>query len=62
LITDRETIDVPNTALGSSRGIFIGSAGAPAPDGRWLYMAAWYGSAAEMDKSTIDALLGALGW
>lgn len=62
VITHRETIDVPYTNLTSSRGIFIGSAGAAAPNGRWLYMAAWYGSAAEMDKATLDSLIDALGW
>jgi hypothetical protein len=62
VITDRETIDLPSGNLSSSRGIFIGSAGSAAPDGRWLYMAAWYGAAAEMDKATLEALVDALGW
>jgi hypothetical protein len=62
VITHREVIAAPYTQLSDSRGIFIGGANQLAPDGRWLYMAAWYGANAEMDDGVIHELLTALGW
>jgi hypothetical protein len=62
LVTNKETITPPYTALSGGRGIFIGAANAASPEGRWLYMAAWYGPAAEINDSDITKLLTALGW
>jgi hypothetical protein len=62
VITDRETIAPTNTQLGSQRGLYLGAANGAAPDGRWLYMAAWYGANAEMSDASISALIKALGW
>jgi len=62
VITNRETITPTYTPLQSSRGIFLGTGAGPAPDGRWLYMAAWYGPNAEISASDAAMLLTALGW
>lgn len=62
ILTDREIIAPPYTALGSSRGIFLGAANNAAPDGRWLYMAAWYGAHAEISDAEIMKLFAAMGF
>lgn len=62
VITNRETITPTYTPLLSSRGIFLGTGVGASPSGRWLYMAAWYGSKAEFSAVDAGALLTALGW
>jgi hypothetical protein len=62
VVTDRETIAPAFDALGPNRGVFLGGANNAAPAGRWLYMVAWFGSAAEFDDATANSLLDALGW
>ena len=62
IITRQETIAIANTSLGSSRGLFLGGANDRAPESRWLYVAAWYGSNAEIADARITALLAALDW
>jgi hypothetical protein len=62
IITNRETITPPYTQLGSFKGLFLAAANGGAPEGRWLYMAAWYGANAEMSDASISALIKALGW
>ena len=62
IITNRETIAPPNTQLGPYKGIYLAAANGAAPDGRWLYMAAWYATSAEMSDAQIAALISALGW
>lgn len=64
VFTQHETIAVtpfvpPQYATG---GIFIGGASHKAPDGRWLYMAAWYNVRAEMADSDVTAMIAALGF
>lgn len=61
IVTKQETI-APTYAQRSARGIYIGGASAPAPDARFLYMAAWYGTSAEFDDATAKALIAALGF
>jgi hypothetical protein len=62
LLTNLETITPPFTPLGNVRGIITGGAIQPTPDGRWLYMAAWYGANAEMTDVSIRSMLDAMGW
>ena len=62
IYTDKEQITPLNTARASSRGLLIGGANNFAPEGRWLYMAAWYGPRAEIGQAEATALLDALGW
>lgn len=62
LVTHREVIAPAHVPLGASRGLFLGGASHAAPAGRWLYMAAWYGSHAEMNDAELQRLLAALGW
>jgi len=62
LTVDRELITFTYSALNSSRGLLLGAAHNQTPDGRWLYMVAWYGSAAELTDTQLDALQTALGW
>jgi hypothetical protein len=62
VVTRSETIVKSFTALGSSRGLFIGGASSPAPLGRWLYVAAWYGTKAEISDADAAKLLTSLGW
>ena len=62
IVTDRETIGSTYTTLGSSRGLTIGGAVRQAANSRWLYMAAWYGTKAEIADAEISSLLKAMGW
>lgn len=62
IITKQETIAVPYSPLGSSRGLFLGGANDRAPDSRWLYMAAWYGGDAEITDAKVASLISALDW
>jgi hypothetical protein len=62
VITRQETITAPYTARGSSKGLFLGGAASTAPDARFLYLAAWYGTSAEISDTQAAALLAALGW
>jgi hypothetical protein len=61
LIAAKELLS-QTAALGNQKGMFLGAANRPAPDARWLYMAAWYGSNAEMSDAKLQALVTALGW
>lgn len=62
IITDRETVMPMFTQLEPYKGLLLGAANGAAPEGRWLYMAAWYGANAEMLDAHITALIKALGW
>jgi hypothetical protein len=62
VITNRETVAPAYTQLMPNKGLFLGAANGGAPEGRWLYMAAWYGANAEMNDAAIVALIKALGW
>lgn len=62
LFTSTEKITLPNTPLVGSRGLFLGGAVAPAPETRFLYVVAWYGSRAEISDADVTALLTALDW
>jgi hypothetical protein len=64
LYTPIETIAVnPYTALvAGPRGLFIGGGDGAQPAGAWLYMAAWYGSGAEMADTDVSKLFTALGF
>lgn len=62
LIVDHEVIAPMYIPLASSRGILLAGANNRAPAGRWLYMAAWYGSRAEIADAEASTLLTALGW
>ncbi len=62
LITSAETISAGFVPLQSSRGLFIGGAGFTAPDVRFMYLAAWYGTKAQFSDAQSAALLAALQW
>jgi hypothetical protein len=62
LVTNREVIAPVYTALGQSRGLFLGAASLAAPSGRWLYMAAWYGANGSISDAELQRMLVALGW
>lgn len=62
VITRKETFSKPFTPLNTSRGLYIGGGSSPAPLGRWLYLAAWYGPKAEISDADAAKLLTALGW
>ena len=62
LITNNEVITAVYKTLGASRGIILGGALNPPPDGRFLYMAAWYGARAEISDLDAQSLITALGW
>lgn len=62
LYVDHEKISGVNSPLSSSRGLLLAAAVHPDPEGRWLYMAAWYGASAEMTDTQVNSLLTALGW
>jgi hypothetical protein len=61
LIADKELLSL-TSALGNYKGIFLGAANHAAPDGRWMYMTAWYGPSAEISDEKLNALVTALGW
>lgn len=62
VFTRKETFTKPFTALGVSRGLFIGGGSGPAPTGRWLYLTAWYGTKAQISDADAAKLMTALGW
>ncbi len=62
VITRKETFSMPFVQLGTSRGLFIGGGSSPAPVARWLYLAAWYGSKAEISDADAAKLMTSLGW
>jgi hypothetical protein len=62
VITNVEAIVVQFVQLADGRGIFLGNVNNHAPDGRWLYMAAWYGVNAELADADIHAVITALGF
>ena len=62
LYVDHEKISGVNSPLAGSRGLLLAAAAHPDPEGRWLYMATWYGASAEMTDTQVNSLLTALGW
>lgn len=62
LYVDHEKIIGTYAPLASSRGLLLAAANHTAPEGRWLYMAAWYGAGAELTDAQVSSLLTALGW
>ena len=62
LTVGQETFSPAYAALNSSTGLLLAAANHTDPEGRWLYMAAWYDSAAEMTTAQVSDLLTSLGW
>lgn len=62
LYVDHEKVAGTYGSLASSRGLLLAAANHTSPEGRWLYMAAWYGAGAELTDAQVSSLLIALGW
>jgi hypothetical protein len=64
LYTPQETLTVSPYANYTTgfRGLFVGGGSHLPPAGVWLYMAAWYGSNAEMSDSDIANMFATLGF
>ncbi len=62
ILTSQELVQLPYVPLQGSRGLVLGGANNPSPDLRCLYMAAWYGTSAEISDADLRAMLSALGW